>query len=350
MLNYIRRHAGNQGVKVLYIVLALTFLGGFGGIFGILRGCGAGLSEGTVAIVNRNAISRDDFARAYKNTINAYSREFNGQIPSDLAEKLNLPRRVLKDLIANEIAAQQAHTIGFIVTDQELRDQISHTPAFLNKDKKFDPRIYYAVLRENNITPDNFQQEVGNDLLNLKLRKLFFDNIFLSSGEIRILNTVNNTKLSLGYYKISPENMKPPAGVQPGTDYAMSVAGSYLKKTLQGRTKLPAAAGVQKGSTGPFTLQDGTIPGIGNAPDIAEQLLIMDRKGAVFNKVFTVGNDLFIVWTDSVKPAGSATQVDAQLRYDASQSAYNGWIQDLVSNAKIQTNQAILASFTQSTD
>ena len=353
MLNYIRKYTGNWGLKVLYFIIALTFLGGFGGIFGILKSCGAGLSEGTVAVVNREAISLDNFSRAYKNTINAYSKEFNGQIPPDLIEKLNIPRQVLNNLISNEIAAQQAHDIGFIVSDQELRDQISHTPAFLNKEHQFDPRAYYAVLRENNITPDSFQEDVHNDLLTLKLRKLFFDGIFLSNNEIGMLNTIDNTKISLNYYKISPDNLKLPQGEKSNQDYAMTVARSYLNDLLKGKTKLPVMDGVKEGTSGPFTLHGENIPGIGNAPGIAEQLLTMNKKGAVLNKVFTVDNNLFIVWIDSLKPAEqpeNIMQADMQLRYDISQSSYSYWIRDLVSNARIETNQAILARFTQSTD
>ncbi len=192
MLNYIRKYTGNWGLKIIYFIVALTFLGGFGGIFGIMKSCGTGLSEGTVAVVNRNAISVDDFSRAYRNTVNAYSREFKGEMTQDMLSKLNLPNLVLNNLIFNEVATQEAHGIGLSVTKQELMDQIVNTPTFLNKDHQFDPRIYYAVLRENNITPDNFQEEVSNDVLILKLKRLFYDNIFLSNSEMKILNTVDN--------------------------------------------------------------------------------------------------------------------------------------------------------------
>ena len=193
MLNYIRKYTGNWGLKVLYFIIALTFLGGFGGIFGIMKSCGTGLSEGTVAVVNRDAISIDDFSRAYRNTVKAYSREFKGEMTQETLNKLDIPDQVLNNLISNEVATQQAHSIGFMVTTQELMDQISHTPSFLNKEHQFDPRIYYAVLRENNITPDNFQNDVSNDILMLKLKNLFYDNVFLSDGEVRILNALDST-------------------------------------------------------------------------------------------------------------------------------------------------------------
>jgi hypothetical protein len=243
MLNYIRKYTGNWGLKIIYFIVALTFLGGFGGIFGILRSCGTGLSEGTVAVVNRNAISVDEFSRAYRNTVNAYSREFKGEMTQEMLSKLNLPNLVLSNLVFKEVAIQQAHSIGFIVTKQELMDQISHTPSFLNKDHQFDPRIYYAVLRENNITPDNFQDDVSNDILMLKLKKLFYDNVFLSDSEIKILNAIDNTQ---------------------------------------------------------------------------------EQK--------------------------NTEQADAQLRYTIAQSAYNEWLRSIESKINIQTNKAILARFTQTTD
>ncbi len=220
MLNYIRKYTGNWGLKVLYFIIALTFLGGFGGIFGIMKSCGTGLSEGTVAVVNRDAISVDDFSRAYRSTVNAYSREFKGEMTQEMLSKLNIPDRVMNDLISNEVATQQAHSIGFMVTKQELMDQISHTPSFLNKDHQFDPRIYYAVLRENNITPDNFQNDVSNDILMLKLKKLFYDNVFLSDSEIKILNAINATK--------QPEN-NPQADAQLKYSIAQSAYSSWIK-------------------------------------------------------------------------------------------------------------------------
>lgn len=190
MLNYIRKYTGNWGLKFLYVIVALTFLGGFGGIFGILRSCGTGLSEGTVAVVGRNAISVDEFSRAYRNTLNAYMKGPNSEFSKDILNKIDLPDLVLNNLIKNEVAIKEAHGMGFIVTKQELADQISHMPAFQNKQHQFDPRIYYAVLRENNITPDEFQNQVNKDILLLKVKKLFYDNLFLTTQEVKMLNVM----------------------------------------------------------------------------------------------------------------------------------------------------------------
>ena len=196
MLNYIRKYTGSWGLKIIYFVVAATFLGGFGGIFGTLRSCGSGISQGTIAIVNRDAISTDRFSRAYRVMLNNYAKQFKGGLSPDVAASTNIPKIVLTNLITNEIGVQQADAAGFIVTSEELRDEISHLPSFLNKKHQFDPRIYYAVLRENDITPDNFQQNITEDLLTLKVKKLFFDSVFLNHDEIKMLYTIGNKSKS----------------------------------------------------------------------------------------------------------------------------------------------------------
>lgn len=192
MLNYIRKYTGNWGLKVLYVIVALTFLGGFGGIFGMLRSCGTGLSEGTVAIVNRDAISVDEFSRAYRNILNAINRENKNEVTQEMLNKMDLPDEVLNQLVQNEVVTQEAHKMGFIVTKQELVDEITHMPAFLNKNHQFDPRLFYAVLRENNITVNDFQKDVSRDILIFKLKRLFYDNVFLNPGEVNILGAIQN--------------------------------------------------------------------------------------------------------------------------------------------------------------
>lgn len=353
MLNTIRKYTGSWGLKVLYFVIALTFLGGFGGIFGIMKSCGTGLSEGTIAVVNRTAISVDDFSRAYRNTINAYTRELKGELTQAMIDKLNLPERVLSNLISNEVATQQAHAIGFRVTRQELLDQISHTSAFLNKQHQFDPRIYYAVLRENNITPNDFQDDVSNDILMLKLKNLFYDNVFLTGRESRILNTLENTRVSLGYCRIIPSLLKLPAGTAVTAQaYAGQLANTCLKGADHGRKQLQHTDGVTYGTTGMFTLQGADIPGIGNAPGIARELLTLNT-GEVLNKVIPVDSSLFVVWLHSRE---AAPQVDkdapaiARTRYAAAQAAYNYWISQVEDKITIQKNKAVLARFTQTTD
>ncbi len=353
MLNYIRKYTGNWGLKIIYFVVALTFLGGFGGIFGIMKSCGTGLSEGTIAVVNRDALSVDDFSRAYTNTINAYSRQMKGELTQQMITKLNLPDRVLNNLISSEVAQQQAHAIGFKVTRQELMDQISHTSAFLNKDHQFDPRIYYAVLRENNITPDNFQSDVSNDILMLKLKNLFYDSVFLTGRETKILDTLNNTQVSLGYCEVTPSMLKPPAGSTMSVqDYAAQLANTCLQNTDHGKSTLQSVAGVSYGTTGPFALQGADIPGIGNAPDIARNVLALN-KGEVLNKVVSVDGNLFVVWLESresVQQADNGAPAPDRSKYTIAQAAYTYWISQVESSMTIQKNTAVLARFTQTTD
>jgi peptidyl-prolyl cis-trans isomerase D len=227
MLSYIRKRTENWGLKVFYFVIALTFLGGFGGLFGILKSCGTGISEGTVAIVNREAISTDNFSRTYKIAFDNYSKEFKGASAQDMIASMNLPSMVLNNLIFNEIAVQQARNTGFIVTDEELRDQITHLPSFLNKDRQFDPRIYYAVLRDNSITPDSFQQSVKQDILTLKLKKLFFDSVFLNDNEAKILGTIENTAKPAK----TPENALQ-TNMQLRYDIAQSAYSSWMQNLI----------------------------------------------------------------------------------------------------------------------
>ncbi len=354
MLNYIRKRTSSWGLKVLYIVLAMTFLGGFGGLFGILRGCGTGLSQGTIAVVNRHAIPLEEFSRTYKNTINAYNKEFKGKLSMNLIKKMDIPDRVLDNLISNAIATKQASSIGFVVTASELKSQITHMPNFLNKKDQFDPRIYYAVLRENDITPDEFQQTIKDDLLTLKLKRLFFDSIFLSNSETKTLNVINNTAISLNYYEIIPKALKLPRNYKGSNEeYAAKLANTYLKDLMRGEKRLPVIKGIKRNTTDLFTLQGSLIPTIGDAPDIAEYLLTLKKPGNTINRVFTVDGNLYIVQLNSIKPAQQSqdiAQMATKMRFDAGLYAYNSWMQDLIRKAHIKKNTALLARFTQGTE
>lgn len=168
----------NKNLRTILTATLIAFIGGiFIGFGGYLWG---GIGFDAVATVNKKNISFRRFQQLYLQQIEnlrARGEELN-------EERLkNIKTDVLHDLIREEIFFQEANKYNILVTDKELAFNIQSTPAF-RKDDKFDPSLYYFVLRRLRMTPRNFEEFTRRRIAGIKLRNFIIASTILSKNEL----------------------------------------------------------------------------------------------------------------------------------------------------------------------
>lgn len=180
MFEKMRKVFGPLAVSVIIGAIALVFV--FYGVYNPRTT--RGLSSGALAAtVNGDAIPLADFQREYQQRVDFYQNMMKGKVDTKLLKQLGLQRQVLEDLVRRKIMTQQAHQLGLIVSDEEVRDKIREMPYF-KKDGNFDPVLYQQVLQANRYSPSTFEESMREDLLRNRLVEFMKGRAKISEKEI----------------------------------------------------------------------------------------------------------------------------------------------------------------------
>ncbi|MFM8269787.1 MAG: SurA N-terminal domain-containing protein [Pseudomonadota bacterium] len=124
-----------------FIVLAVAVVMGF---FGVSKFSDDKANPNQpVAWVNGDIISQRDFSSELEFTLNQYRMVLGDKFDEKLFA-YQLPQQTLERMIQFKLLCQQAEKMGFLISDQELADQIRTNPYF-QKDGKFDASLYSKI-------------------------------------------------------------------------------------------------------------------------------------------------------------------------------------------------------------
>ena len=197
MLKLMRENAGSWIVKVLLGIIVFVF---------VLWGVGSVDSNKhqEVATVNGDPISVDEYQEAYQNMIAQVRQRFGNNLNSDMIEMLQLEKETMNRLIDKRLLLQECDKLNIIVTEDELVESIRNTTVFQNNDA-FDPNLYRAILRSNNLTPEGFEAMQKQAMTIEKLRSMVVDNVKVANDEITEWFNWRDTKVDIDYLLFSPQ-------------------------------------------------------------------------------------------------------------------------------------------------
>ena len=182
--------------RALLLLLALTFVIGFGYVGGISIG-GRGPSGGVAVEVNGDKVSIAQFYNLRDSMIDRMRR--SGQEVSDeLAEYVNFT--VIDSLVNKKLLAQKAEKLGIRVSPEELSDAIRNDPGF-QVDGAFVGFERYRdfISRGLNLTVKDFEDSYGEDLLVKKLVSVLDSSITASDEELLSVYRMREEEIDLYY-------------------------------------------------------------------------------------------------------------------------------------------------------
>lgn len=192
MLDSIRKRA-NSLVSTFIIVATAAVMT----LWGVdkLREDGGG-GGGAAAWVNGEMITKREFAQEYEYKLGQYQQMLGNQFDEKFLAALQIPQRVLDEMIQAKLLAQQAQRLGVIVPDAELADHIRNVP-YYQKDGKFDPQLYAKL--PNRGVEERRQRE---RLRTVKFQSYLADRVRLTPLAIRRAYEIRETKVDVEYARI----------------------------------------------------------------------------------------------------------------------------------------------------
>ena len=176
MLDLMRKKAGSWMIKAIIFLIAVVFV--FWGVNVRDKG------KSTIASVNGEPISLDEYNRTYDNLKEQIRNRIGNRLNDEMIASLGLRKQALNQLIEKKLMLKEAKKLNFRITDVELETAIKSIEAF-QTDGVFDIRRYNSILNSNRFTPESFEVEQKEAMLSEKLRSFITENVKVSDLEAR---------------------------------------------------------------------------------------------------------------------------------------------------------------------
>ena len=205
MLGILRKYKQSIVIKVVFIVIVLSFVGTIFLVWG--RGDKGPGGATYAAKVNGKKVSMEEYQKNYYRLKSIYE-QLNGKgITPELEKQFNLRKVAVDNLVDMTLIRAEAGRMGIKVSKDEIQKAIEAIPAF-KKNGVFDFSIYQQVLKSNRIPPAGFEQDQEQDLLIQKARKKIQDAATVSDDEALQAFRKRNDTINISFASFSPADVK----------------------------------------------------------------------------------------------------------------------------------------------
>lgn len=197
MLDLMRRKL--QRLKIILWVVIFGLTVGMLLLFVDVGGRGGdGLSADTLATVDGQNIDASQFRVEYRRMQDRYRRQF-GESAEQFFKMMRLGNTTLDKMIKDVVIQREAKRLGLEVTPAEILDYLRKIPG-LSENGRFigRPRME-QILQSNNMSLQEFEAGIINELLNLKLRSILTGGIRVTENDIREAYSESKQKASIEY-------------------------------------------------------------------------------------------------------------------------------------------------------
>ena len=181
---------------ILWVVIGIFVLFVF-----VDFGSGVGAGSAPVqaaATVGDQQITYREFEREYRQLEDQFRQQLGGQLTPELAEQLRLPMQALNRLVNRKVLLGEAERLDLVVSDEELRAHILGLDMFQDANGRFaGAEAYERVVRQLGFTPDDFEEQIRQQLLLQRLVGAFERSVVVSASEVdeRYRQQVERAKL-----------------------------------------------------------------------------------------------------------------------------------------------------------
>lgn len=200
MLDFMRRHAQSWMIKAALGAVVVVFV--FWGIWAPRESRQRDLLK-----IGDYIITVAEARKNYQTLRERYQSAYGERFTEEMAKKLNLKEKAVKDLVNRILLLQEAKRLGLKVTSEELQASIHAIPAF-QKDGLFDQATYLRALQGARLTAKEFEANQRQMLLLNKLQGIIFFSVKVSDAEVQEAYRLNFEKLNLEMISLNPSDFK----------------------------------------------------------------------------------------------------------------------------------------------
>jgi peptidyl-prolyl cis-trans isomerase D len=189
-------------LPLIFGLVAYLIPGVPGGVWGSGELSGSALAE-----VDGSEISTSEFLKIY--------RFRTRQFPSDrqFLKTLQLDRQILNQLVSTEVILAEARRLGLDATANEIQQRILTLPYFQDNGN-FAFGRYQAILEQNGLTVQQFENDVREEIVQEKLKNLITDSVTVNDKELEEEYRNRNEKAKISYVVFDPSKFRDSVSLQ----------------------------------------------------------------------------------------------------------------------------------------
>lgn len=214
-------HAKTTGLpaKILLGLIVITF-----SFFGI-ESYFIAQTDNFVAKVGDKEITQQDFRSRFDEFRQQQLQASNGALDARFFEQPAIKRRILDQLIDEQVLLNANEKLGIAVPAERLRVEIAKISAF-QREGNFDPALYRARLAAQGLTPAGFENRVAKQLATSEIPMAVATSAFVTDAEVDTYLRLQGQLRDFRFLKLG----KPQAADEKVSDDEVS---SYYKEHQQ---------------------------------------------------------------------------------------------------------------------
>ncbi len=204
MLHVMRRHSQSFLIYLIFGAIIVVFAVNFGPGS---SGCSGGMASEYAAKVNDDVIPRQEFSQLYSRQLDSMrrsARASGSEFTEDMARRLGLRTQIIDGLIEQRLLAQEAKKRGLTVSDDDLLEYLEET--FRIGDVNFADYQGW-VNRQFQTTVVKFEQEVRDEIVSERMRRIVREGVSISDGELRETFARDNDRAMVTFIRFDTQEI-----------------------------------------------------------------------------------------------------------------------------------------------
>lgn len=156
-----------------------------------------------VASVGSQSVSAKEFTSAYRN----YMSRMSGQISPEMLKAFRFERQIMDALVTRRVISEEAQRVGLSVSPGEVEAKILENPVFQQGGNFIGHAQYQMILAQNNLTVDEFESSVADDILADKLKSFLTASVAVTDEEVEKEYRRRNEKAKIDYLIVDPSKL-----------------------------------------------------------------------------------------------------------------------------------------------
>lgn len=351
MITWMQRHK-----KYLIVTIWISTIAFIGAGFVGWGQYDYGDKAGAVAKVGEISITQEELQKSYTGLFNQYNQLFGGKLDEKQAQAFGLQRQALKNLVDQALILNLAKNYSLQINDDELLKLIQSQDSF-HKDGRFNKEMYAQLLKQNQLTIQEYEKAMRRELLIQKT--LFLFSPAMSKQEQIALAYASGVSDSVEYKLLTPDSVvlqNDPAGLKAywgktksqykkPSQFELSIAhptiDPALDDTLAEKEALRRYIDFKKGSLDPAVNIEKITLGANDShfsPELLKEISAL-TLAKPFLKPRKVNGSYIIIKLDKVIPAATMSFEEA------SQLANIGYTQEMKKSKLQELAQASYKTF-----
>jgi peptidyl-prolyl cis-trans isomerase D len=157
-----------------------------------------------VASIGHDSISAHEFQAAYRN----YVDRMRGQLNPEMLKAFRFDRQIMDALVTRHVMTEEAKRLGLGASPAEIEQKILENPVFRENGTFIGRDRYQAILAQNNLTIDEFETDMANEILAEKLRSFVAGAVLVTEPEAQEEYKRRNEKAKIDYFIVDATKLE----------------------------------------------------------------------------------------------------------------------------------------------